>query len=120
MDLHLRAADLDTTDLEDWGRLEPPLAEPLEGELATHGLTLWEAGDEHVSTGVWQCSPGLSRWAFTDTGEFIHVVAGHMTCTNDDGTSIQVTGGSTAVFPPGWSGTWLIHETVRKVYVIFS
>jgi uncharacterized cupin superfamily protein len=24
-----------------------------------------------------------------------------------------------AVFPKGWSGTWDLHETVRKVYSIF-
>jgi uncharacterized protein len=24
-----------------------------------------------------------------------------------------------AVFPRGWSGSWEIHETIRKVYVIF-
>ena len=27
--------------------------------------------------------------------------------------------GDIAVFPLGWSGTWEIHETVRKVYSIF-
>ena len=31
-----------------------------------------------------------------------------------------VTPGSTVVFPKGWAGTWTIHETLRKVYVIFS
>ena len=36
------------------------------------------------------------------------------------GAWMQLTAGSTAVFPPGWSGTWLVHETLRKVYVIFS
>jgi len=27
--------------------------------------------------------------------------------------------GDTAVFPRGWSGTWEIAETLRKLYVIF-
>ncbi len=27
--------------------------------------------------------------------------------------------GDTAVFPRGWSGTWQIHETIRKLYVLF-
>jgi len=27
--------------------------------------------------------------------------------------------GDMAVFPKGWSGTWDIHETIRKVYAIF-
>ena len=25
----------------------------------------------------------------------------------------------TAVFPRGWAGTWQIHETIRKLYVLF-
>jgi uncharacterized protein len=27
--------------------------------------------------------------------------------------------GDTAVFPRGWAGTWQIHETTRKLYVLF-
>jgi uncharacterized cupin superfamily protein len=27
--------------------------------------------------------------------------------------------GDTAVFPRGWTGTWQIHETIRKLYVLF-
>lgn len=27
--------------------------------------------------------------------------------------------GNTAVFPAGWTGTWEIHETVRKLYVFY-
>jgi uncharacterized cupin superfamily protein len=27
--------------------------------------------------------------------------------------------GAIAVFPRGWTGTWQIHETIPKVYVIF-
>ncbi|MDX6339567.1 MAG: hypothetical protein QOG05_6907, partial [Streptosporangiaceae bacterium] len=23
------------------------------------------------------------------------------------------------VFPVGWAGTWQIHETIRKLYVLF-
>jgi uncharacterized cupin superfamily protein len=26
---------------------------------------------------------------------------------------------ATAVFPRGWTGTWRIHETIRKLYVLF-
>jgi len=27
--------------------------------------------------------------------------------------------GDVAVFPRGWRGPWELHETVRKVYVVF-
>ena len=35
------------------------------------------------------------------------------------GEPADVGPGDTAVFPRGWTGTWQIHETIRKVYVIF-
>ena len=117
---HLRAAELDTTALEDWGPLALPLAAPLAGPMPTHGLSLYETADGAVTTGTWQCGTGESRWDFTDNGEFIHVLSGSMTCVEDDGTVTEVTPGSTVVFPKGWAGTWTIHETLRKVYVIFS
>lgn len=113
-----RAADL--TDLEDWGPLEPPLATATGDPMPTRGLDLWTNDDESISTGTWECEPGPSRWDFTDNGEFIHVLSGRMTCTHDDGSSVELSAGSTAVFPPGWGGTWEVHETLRKVYVIFS
>jgi hypothetical protein len=42
-----------------------------------------------------------------------------MTCRADDGETVELVAGDTAVFPRGWSGTWDIEETLRKVYVIF-
>ncbi|PRC49620.1 hypothetical protein C6A85_73780, partial [Mycobacterium sp. ITM-2017-0098] len=28
--------------------------------------------------------------------------------------------GDIAVFPLGWAGSWVIHETLRKVYITFG
>ena len=53
------------------------------------------------------------------THEVIHLVAGRMTVTPDGGEPTELGAGDMAVFPKGWSGTWDIHETVRKVYAIF-
>ena len=32
---------------------------------------------------------------------------------------MEVEAGATVLFPQGWTGTWDIHETIRKLYVIF-
>ncbi len=81
------------------------------------GLHLWKGqGDQEV--GIWECTPGPSRWLL-ETHEFIQVVAGRMTVTVDGGGPLELAAGDTAVFPKGWSGTWDIAETLRKVYVIF-
>ena len=42
-----------------------------------------------------------------------------MTVTPDGGAPEEIGVGDMAVFPKGWTGTWDIHDTVRKVYSIF-
>jgi mannose-6-phosphate isomerase-like protein (cupin superfamily) len=80
--------------LEDWGPLEEAIGEPMH----TSGTTLWSGEGAH---------------------EFVHILSGRMTVTPDDGEPTEVGPGDTAVFPRGWAGTWQIHETIRKLYVLF-
>jgi hypothetical protein len=108
-DILANAAD---AELEDWG----PLDEVTEHPMTTHGAELWVDGE--ASAGIWQCAPGPSRWKL-ETNEVIYLVAGRMTVTPDDGEPAEVGVGDMAVFPTGWTGTWDIHETVRKVHSIF-
>lgn len=42
-----------------------------------------------------------------------------MTVTPDGGTPQDIGPGDAAMFPRGRAGTWLIHEKLRKLYVIF-
>jgi uncharacterized cupin superfamily protein len=107
---HIAAAA--ETELEDWG----PLDEATGAEMTTSGLEVWVDGEQ--SGGIWQCTPGPSHWTL-ETHEVIHLVAGRMTVTPDGGDPTELAAGDMAVFPRGWSGTWDIHETVRKVYSIF-
>ena len=107
---YLRHAE--TAELEDWG----PLEEATGPVMTTSGYTLWTEGDQEI--GIWECTPGPSRWLL-ETHEFVQIVAGRMTVTIDGGEPVELSAGDTAVFPKGWSGTWEIDETVRKVYVIF-
>ena len=102
-----------TAELEDWG----PLEEATGPEMTTSGLTLWKDGDQEV--GVWECTPGPSRWTL-ETHEFVQILAGRMTVTPDGGQPTEIGAGDIAVFPRGWTGTWQIHETIRKVYVLFE
>jgi uncharacterized cupin superfamily protein len=105
-------ADAATAELEDWG----PLDEATGPEMTTSGLEIWVDGEQ--SGGIWQCTAGPSHWTL-ETHEVIHLVAGRMTVTPDGGEAAELNAGDMAVFPRGWSGTWDIHETVRKVYSIF-
>ena len=101
-----------TADLEDWGPLEEATGEPMQ----TMGTTLWADGDQEV--GVWECTAGPSHWAL-ETNEAVYILSGRMTVTPDGGQSQDIGPGDTAVFPRGWRGNWQIHETIRKLYVLF-
>jgi uncharacterized protein len=113
------AETMTDTELEDWGLLAPPLAEPLGDPMPTKGLETWSSEDGKTSTGIWECGPGPSRWEMKGEGELIHVVSGRMTCTAEDGTVTEIGPGDSYTFEPGWTGQWDIHETLRKVYAIF-
>jgi hypothetical protein len=99
-------------ELEDWGLLDEATGAP----MSTRGRTIWEDGPR--SAGIWECTAGPSYWV-QDENEVIQVLAGRMTVTVDGGEPVELSAGDLAVFPKGWSGTWDIHETIRKVYAIF-
>ncbi len=63
--------------------------------------------------------PGYSVHWTLETHEFVQIPAGRMTVTRDGGQPTEIGAGDVAVFPRGWAGPWQIHETIRKVYVIF-
>ncbi|MGH9170950.1 MAG: cupin domain-containing protein [Acidimicrobiales bacterium] len=110
-----KVSDAATAALEDWG----PLEEATGHEMATSGLTLWKDEASDDQSGIWACTPGPSYWEL-ETNEFVHIVSGRMTVTEDGGSPVEVGPGDTVLFATGWKGSWEIHETVRKLYVIFG
>ena len=106
-----------TAELEDWGLLEEATSE--EVPMQTHGLTLWTGPEgSGQETGIWQCTAGPSYWVQAEN-EFIYILSGSLTVTPDGGKPATFGAGDCAMFPRGWRGTWDLHETVRKVYVLF-
>jgi len=49
--------------------------------------------------------------------EICQILSGSVTVRTDGGEVTHLTPGSTLVMPSGWSGTWEVHETVRKLFV---
>jgi len=103
-----------TATLEEWG----PLEEATGPAMSTRGFTLWKNEETQAESGIWECTPGPSRWVL-ETNEFVNVIFGRMTVTEDGGSPVEIGPGDTVVFPLGWQGSWEIHETLRKLYVIF-
>jgi uncharacterized protein len=106
-----------TAELEDWGLLEEATSD--EVPMQVHGLTMWTGPEgSGQETGIWQCTAGPSYWV-QEENEFIYLLAGSLTVTPDGGKPATFGAGDSAMFPRGWRGTWDLHETVRKVYVVF-
>ncbi len=94
-----------------------PKATSSDGVLEA-SVTLWESPDGAVEAGVWECTPGTFT-AFRDGyDEVAHIVSGKATVVAADGNTCELEAGSTLVTPAGWRGTWTVHESVRKTYVI--
>jgi hypothetical protein len=90
--------------------------------MSVRGLTIWSAPDDSDSpgaeAGIWECTAGPSYWV-QEENEVIYVLSGTLTVTSDGGKPTTLGPGDVAVFPRGWRGPWDLHETVRKVYVVF-
>ena len=99
--------------------LGQPTAEPLTGPITTRARPLGQDLDGRITTGTWECEVGRSRWEFEERGEFIHVLSGRMVCTEDGQAPVELTAGSTALFPLGWRGEWDVTEQLRKVFAIY-
>jgi uncharacterized cupin superfamily protein len=112
-----------TAELEDWGLLDE--ATDAGTPMQVHGLTMWSAAADAGSddeggpeAGTWQCTAGPSYWVQAEN-EFVYILSGSLTVTPDGGKPATFGAGDCAMFPRGWRGTWDLHETVRKVYVVF-
>ena len=97
--------------------LGQPSAEPLTGEIMTRAKVFLD--NPTVTAGTWECEPGASRWEFTTRGEVIYVLSGRMTVHQDGGDPVELTAGSSCIFPIGWKGKLTVHETLRKVFVVY-
>jgi uncharacterized cupin superfamily protein len=69
--------------------------------------------------GIWQGEPGRWRVRYTEE-EYCEVLAGASVITDAAGTSRTVRAGDRFVIPAGFTGTWEVLETTRKVYVIYE
>jgi len=83
--------------LEDWGPLEEALPNPGGEPMHTSGTTLW-SGDGAQETGVWECTPGPSRWSLDDN-EFVHILSGRMTVTPEPPSPIAASAAGTSSSP---------------------
>ena len=55
----------------------------------------------------------------TSAGEYCHIIKGRATVTLADGKAPkEIKAGDILVLPQGWKGEWIIHEHMRKLFII--
>ena len=119
MTVSFRSQDIPSADLDE-SLLAPPSAEPLSGDITVRSRVFFKDDTKGIVSGTWESEPGTSRWEFLTRGEVITVVSGRMSVTRDGDEPVELTAGDTAYFPLGWTGTWTVHERLRKVFVVYS
>lgn len=94
--------------------LEPlPADEVLQGSPSAGFVVLDDSGD--VELGVWEMTPGTAT--DTETDEVFVVIAGRATVHVEGMASFELGPGAVVRLAEGMRTTWVVHETLRKVYV---
>ena len=95
------------------------VAEPLDpcqilsGPSEVRHLPLVEGGD--LIVGIWQHAPGTSTDVEAD--EIFVVLTGRATVAIHAGPTLDVGPGDVVLLPAGVQTVWIVHQTLRKVYV---
>jgi uncharacterized cupin superfamily protein len=97
--------------LEDWGDAPSPLSDPAPKVRGQY------VSKEGPRAGIWECSPGRFR-RVNPAAEVAHFVIGRCSFTPDNGETVEIKAGDTFYLPENSFGEWVIHETVRKSFVI--
>jgi len=100
-------------DLADWGTQPNCTA----GPSKSSGRLLFKGPNNEPEVGLWVCTPGA--WPLSiPRDEFCHFIAGRATYTSDTGQVIEVRPGTCVHFHAGWTGTCVVHETMRNLYML--
>jgi len=97
---------------------KPTSLTPGQSEGSTEFWTAPGESPGPIETGVWEANPGTFEATRDGYHELCYLLSGRVTLTEHGEQPLEVAAGDLFVTPAGWRGTWQVHETVRKVYVI--
>ena len=75
------------------------------------------SGQFHI--GFWQAEPGKWTVSYSEF-EYCEILEGVIVMTDADGHALTVRKGDRFSIEAGYTGTWEVLESARKVYVIFE
>lgn len=89
----------------------------VDGTPDARGAVLLQSADKLISSGLWSCTAGSFRWEF-GWDEFVHILEGEVTITEDGGDSYTLRPGDSAHFPLGLRTQWHVPEFVKKSFTL--
>ena len=87
------------------------------GNPVARGAVLNQSADKKASSGLWTCEPGEFDWTYT-WDEFVYILEGEVTITQEGGDSYTVGVGDMAHFPIGLKAHWEVKKAVRKFFIL--
>lgn len=102
--------------MEDWGSVE---GLPGTGSIALSGMQKVIPGKEDIDTGIFECGVGSYRRSVKQA-EIMHFLNGNGSFTPDGEETLHFKPGDSLFFAANTEGTWVIENTMRKLYVIFD
>ena len=90
----------------------------IEGDPRESTNTLW--AHNGLEMGVWECTPGKFSARRDGYDEVFVCLSGRATLTDASGVRFDLSPGSALCTPAGFTGTWHVTETFRKVFCIIN
>ncbi len=96
-----------------------PLERCIRGQPVQRTWSLYESPDDRFFAGVWEADPGCWRISYTEQ-EYFRILSGQSILRDANGAECRLRAGTELLIPAGFEGEWDVHETTRKVYVIYQ
>lgn len=112
--LSIQTAKMDAAELPEMP-IEPSWI--IDGSPQARGMVLVQSADKLLSSGIWSCTAGRFNWEFA-WDEFVHILEGEATITEEGGDSYTLQPGDTAHFPIGVKTQWHVPDFVKKAFTI--
>ena len=85
-----------------------------------HALVRELYGEGTGRSGLWEVTPGAFVAENDGFAEYMHILEGRGTVLSDDGSTLELRPGVKFIASSGWRGRWVVTETIRKIYVIWT
>lgn len=80
-------------------------------------MSVWSGGsNDRIDTGLWECTPGVFPATREGYTEICTILSGRVTLEVAGAEPEEFGPGDVMVMPSGWTGTWHVHEPLRKHY----